>query len=96
MLQLLKISILLREVEVTLEELQVSRSFIASIRTATLDEGGLDEDVLERLKQDPIKQLVDFADDSELRTSISLFLNTTTASQAIFENVCQTVQRHME
>jgi hypothetical protein len=82
------------DVVVTLEELKIAQAFIKAIQDASLDKDGLDPAVCESLKN-PIQEPLDLSEPVVL-TSIELFLDTTTASQKVYENVCATFTRHMQ
>ncbi|KAF8152516.1 hypothetical protein B0H34DRAFT_636727, partial [Crassisporium funariophilum] len=79
----------------TLKELKILQAFIAGLQAATLNNNGLDADVLERL-QNPLTIPLDLDESPELRTSIKLFFDTTNASEDVYEHVCQTTERHMD
>ncbi|KAF9486092.1 hypothetical protein BDN70DRAFT_846549 [Pholiota conissans] len=83
------------EVTATLEDLKVSQDFIARLQNATLEADGLHPDVLERLRN-PLTFPLDLDESPALRTSIELFLDTTTASEDVYERVRQTFERHMD
>jgi hypothetical protein len=55
----------------------------------------MDPAVRESLKN-PIQEPLDLSEESGVLTSIELFLDTTTASQKIYEKVCATFARHMQ
>ena len=63
-------------------DLRTSLEFIDALKAATLDNGGLDEDVLERLRN-PLTEPAD-ASDPDFRLSLDLFLSTTNASEETY------------
>jgi hypothetical protein len=83
------------DVVATLEELKIAQAFIKAIQDATLNNSNLDAVVCDRLKN-PIQEPLDLSEDPAILTSIELFLDTTTASQKVYENVCATFFRHMQ
>ena len=83
------------DVVVMLEELKVAQAFIKAIQDATLDNSNLDSAVHDRLKN-PIQELLNLSEDLTILTSIELLLDTTTASQKVYENVCATFFWHMQ
>ena len=83
------------DIVVTLEELKTAQAFIKAIQDTSLDKDDLDPAVRERLKN-PIQEPLDLSEEPATLTSIELFLDTTTASQNVYENVCATFTRHMQ
>lgn len=83
------------EIVATLEELKIAQDFIQGLRNASLDNDGLDAEVLKNLR-DPIREQLDLSDKPGLRASIELFIDTTTASEQVYSNVCKTFARYME
>ncbi|KAJ3508504.1 hypothetical protein NLJ89_g5714 [Agrocybe chaxingu] len=74
------------EVEATLEELKTAQEFIAGIRGATLAADKLPASVIQRLRTAKEGKL-NLDDEPELLTAIELFLDTTSASEDVFNNV---------
>jgi len=56
-----------------LADLRTSQEFIDALKAATLDDGGLDKEVLQRLRE-PLAEPLD-ASDPDLRLSLDLFLS---------------------
>ena len=83
------------DIVATLEELKTAQAFIKAIQDASLDKDDLDPAIRERLKN-PIQEPLDLSEEPATLTSIELFLDTTTASQNVYENVCATFTRHMQ
>ena len=83
------------EIVATLEELKIAQDFIEGLRNASLDDDGLDLAVLENLR-DPIQEQLDLSDKPGLLASIELFIDTTTASEQVYSNVCKTFARYMQ
>ncbi|KAJ3505412.1 hypothetical protein NLJ89_g7431 [Agrocybe chaxingu] len=80
------------EVEATLEELKTTQDFITAIREATLDAEKLPDTLIQRLRAPPQNRL-NLDDQPELLTAIELFLDTTSASEEVFNNVRRTMHR---
>ena len=83
------------EIVATLEDLKIAQDFIEGLRNASLDNDGLDPEVLENLRN-PIREQLDLSDKPGLRASIELFIDTTTASEQVYNNVCKTFSRYMK
>ena len=83
------------EIVATLEELKIAQDFIEGVRNASLDNDGLDPEVLKNLRH-PIQEQLDLSDKPGLRASIELFIDTTTASEQVYSNVCKTFARYMQ
>jgi hypothetical protein len=78
-----------------LTDLQMSLEFINALKAATLDNGGLDEDTLQRLRQPPTEP----ADpgDPDFRLSLDLFLSTSNASEETYNSTRAAVlRRHLD
>ena len=75
-------------------DLQTSLEFIDALKAATLDNGGLDEDVLEHLRN-PLTEPAD-ASDPDFRLSLDLFLSTTNASEETYNKArAGVLHRHL-
>jgi len=81
--------------QATLEELRIAQEFIAALRNATLDNGDLPPEVVDRIRNPPTHKL-DLDDDLAMRTGIELYLDTETASEEVFDRVRATFNRSME
>ena len=73
----------------TLDDLNISLSFINSIRSATLDNGGLDDETIERLRNPP--EGPPDVDNPDLILAIKIFLATTKASQDTYTDVGEVI-----
>jgi hypothetical protein len=82
------------EIVATLEELKIAQDFIEGLRNASLDNDGLDQELLENLRN-PIQEQLDLSKKPGLRASIELFIDTTTASEQVYTNACKTFARHI-
>jgi hypothetical protein len=67
-----------------LADLRMSQEFINVLKAATLDNGGLDEGVLQRLRQ-PLKEPLD-ASNPDLWLSLDLFLSCSNASEETYHS----------
>ena len=65
-------------------DLRTSQEFIDALKAATLDDGGLDEEVLQRLRQ-PLTEPLD-VNDPDLWLSLDLFLSCSNASEETYHN----------
>jgi hypothetical protein len=74
-----------------IENIKITQEFIKEIRTATLDNGSLDGDVLERLRNPP-KEPTDICD-PDIRLSLDLFLAVTNASEDTYKSCREAIQR---
>lgn len=72
----------LPHIESKIEDIRIVQQFINEISTATLENGGLDQSTIERLRN-PIAQPVDISD-PDTRLSIDLYLANTNASEATY------------
>jgi len=66
----------------TIENVQISQNFIKAIREAMLDNGGLDKETTECLRN-PAEELVDISD-PDICLSLDLFFSVTHASEAVY------------
>ena len=71
------------------------QAFIKAIQDASLDKDNLDPAVRENLTH-PIQEPLDLAAKPAILTSIELFLDTTTTSQNVYEDVCAMFTQHMQ
>ncbi|KAF7979644.1 hypothetical protein HWV62_41611 [Athelia sp. TMB] len=79
---------------ITEPDLLIAQAYVDAIRSATLDEGGLDAETVGRLRN-PIQGPVDL--DADLRLSLDLFLSTISASRDTYTNTRASVlRRHPE
>jgi hypothetical protein len=67
-----------------LADLRTSQEFIDALKAATLDDGGLDEGVLQQLRQ-PLNEPLD-ASDPDLQLSLDLFLSCSNASEETYHS----------
>ena len=67
-----------------LADLRTSQEFIDALKAATLDDGGLDKEVLQRLRE-PLAEPLD-ASDPDLRLSLDLFLSCSNASEETYHS----------
>ncbi|KAJ7202624.1 hypothetical protein GGX14DRAFT_306263, partial [Mycena pura] len=67
--------------------------FIRALEGATLDNSGLDPNVVHSLRH-PIQECVDVSDDADFRLSLDTFLADTYASEATYEATRKGIQRH--
>jgi len=80
--------------DATLDDLKISLAFINLIRSATLDNGGLDPDTIHRLRNP--KQGPPDVDDPDLILAIKIYLATTKASQDTYTEVGQAISERFE
>lgn len=66
-----------------IDSIKVTQDFIKEIRAATLDNGNLDDDLVDRLRNPP-EQPADISD-PDLRLSLDLFLAVTNASEETYK-----------
>ena len=76
---------------VHLDELKISVAFIELLRSASLDDEGLDDEVLQWLRN-PLKEPLDVTD-ADLRLSIDLFLSVSNASQDTYSTTRDAIHR---
>lgn len=74
-----------------IETIKITQAFIKAIQAASLDNGNLDDDVLERLRNPP-KEPFDISD-PDTRLSIDLYLAVTNASEDTYQTCREAVQR---
>ena len=74
-----------------IETIKVTQAFIKEIQAASLDNGNLDDDVLERLRNPP-KEPFDISD-PDTRLSIDLYLAVTNASEDTYQTCREAFQR---
>jgi hypothetical protein len=65
-------------------DLQTSLEFINALKAAKLNDEGLDEEILQRLRQ-PLTEPAD-ASDPDFRLSLDLFLSTSNSSEETYNN----------
>src|SRR5262249_2984516 len=75
----------------TIENVRIVQQFIEELRSATLENGGLDEDTLDRLRNPP-HELVAISD-PDIRFSLDIFLSCTNASEAFYNSFRQATLR---
>jgi hypothetical protein len=68
-----------------IEDLRIALEFKRALEKASLDNGDLDDEELERLRN-PVTQIVDI-DDRDVLLSIKLFLSTSNASDQTYKNI---------
>ncbi|KAJ7272743.1 hypothetical protein B0H12DRAFT_1177387, partial [Mycena haematopus] len=75
-----------------IEDIQTAQLFIQALEGASLDESGLDAEVIHRL-QNPIQECVDISDNKDFRLSLDIYLADTYASEATYEATRQGILR---
>ncbi|KAF8989522.1 hypothetical protein BDZ89DRAFT_1152279 [Hymenopellis radicata] len=80
-----------REALSQIDEIRISQLFIKAVQEATLEEGKLEEDTLDRLRN-PIEEEVDISD-RFIRLSLDIYLDTTNASVETYNDVRNSVLR---
>ncbi|KAJ7240825.1 hypothetical protein B0H12DRAFT_989214, partial [Mycena haematopus] len=75
------------------EDVRTAQLFIKALEGASLDESGLDADIIHRLRN-PIEECVDISEDKDFRLSLDIFLADTYASEATYEATRQGILRH--
>jgi hypothetical protein len=79
----------------SIEDLQIALDFIQAVKNASLDNGDLDDETLERLR-DPSTEPLDISDPAH-RYSLDNFLATTNASEETYNAICDAyIRRHPE
>ncbi len=78
-----------------MDELKLSQEFITAVREASLDNDKLPEEVIHRLRH-PRQNSFDLDDEPELKTAIEFFMDTTTASEEVFNKVRDTHHRSLD
>ncbi len=73
--------------EATMSDLRIAQQFIAAVRSATLEETGLDPDVLARLRNPPTTPLASELTDPDFLFALDVFLGTTNASDDTYNTV---------
>ena len=73
----------------TLDELNISLAFINLVQSATLDNGNLDEETIDRLRNPP--QGLPDIDDLDLLLALKIYLATTKASQDAYKDVGEAI-----
>jgi hypothetical protein len=73
------------------EELLLSLEFIDALKKASLDDGDLDKNVLNMLRNPPQEPLD--ASDPDLRLSLDLFLSTLNASEDSYRSAAEGIRR---
>ncbi|KAF8633516.1 hypothetical protein AX17_004432 [Amanita inopinata Kibby_2008] len=68
----------------TIENVRILQEFIKQIRSARLEESGLDTETIERLRNPP-EDLVDISD-PDIRLSLDIFLAGTNASEQVYKS----------
>ncbi|KAF9035572.1 hypothetical protein BJ165DRAFT_1305941, partial [Panaeolus papilionaceus] len=79
-----------------LEELKICQQFIHMIQDATLDNSQLELSVNEALWDPQASERIDLKENPGLRTGIELFLDTTTASEDVYNKVQATCQHAID
>ncbi|KAH9012847.1 hypothetical protein EDB83DRAFT_2201735, partial [Lactarius deliciosus] len=74
-----------------IDSIKVSQDFIKEIRAATLDNGNLDGDLIDRLRN-PCERPADISD-PDIRLSLNLFLAVTNASEDIYKSCRDAILR---
>ncbi|KAF7356061.1 hypothetical protein MVEN_00935900 [Mycena venus] len=77
----------------SIPDVEAAQLFIKALENASLDESGLDADVIHRLRN-PIQECVDVSDDKDFRLSIDTYLADTYASEATYEATRRGFLRH--
>ncbi|KAF6746888.1 hypothetical protein DFP72DRAFT_758559, partial [Ephemerocybe angulata] len=75
-------------------ELQHALDFIAALKAASLEKSGLDQSVIDQLRQ-PIEAILDIddPDDPDLRVSLEVYLATGNASEATYNKVKAAIEK---
>ncbi|EIN13753.1 hypothetical protein PUNSTDRAFT_26915, partial [Punctularia strigosozonata HHB-11173 SS5] len=76
-----------------LPELQFAEQFVAAIRSATLQDGRLPQDVLEQLQKPPCHTV---EVDDNLRLFLDVYLALDNASRTMYDAVCAAIQRRFD
>ncbi|KAJ6525541.1 hypothetical protein DFH09DRAFT_846468, partial [Mycena vulgaris] len=76
-----------------IESVRNTQLFIRALEGATLEGSGLDEDVIDRLRN-PIQECVDISDDKDFRLSLDILLADTYASEETYESTRAGIQKH--
>lgn len=76
----------------TLKHVDIASRFLTAVEDATLEETGLQEDVVDRLRHPLQEQMT--LDSSDHRLSLELFLATRTASESVYSNIRDAIQHH--
>ncbi|KAI0040163.1 hypothetical protein FA95DRAFT_1585105 [Auriscalpium vulgare] len=74
-----------------IEDIKTALKFIRTIEQATLDNGNLDPEIVERLRH-PLTAAVDLTE-SGLRLSLDIYLAITNASEQTYNDVCAAILR---
>ena len=75
-----------------IEDVRTSQAFVQCLKKATLDNSGLEEEDIERLRI-PTAIPLDLLDNRYLRLSINVFLACTNASKDRYKSVCAAILR---
>ena len=77
--------------ESQIDNVRIAQQYIHEISTATYDNGGLDEDVVERLRN-PLEHEVDLSD-PDVRLSLDIFLACAQSSEATYNSICDAIRQ---
>ncbi|KAJ7474647.1 hypothetical protein B0H11DRAFT_1654288, partial [Mycena galericulata] len=77
----------------TIDSIRTTQLFIRALEGASLDDSGLDADVVHRLRN-PIQECVDISDDKDFRLSLDVFLADTYASEETYKATRAGILRH--
>jgi hypothetical protein len=78
-------------VESCIENVRITQQYTQAISSATLDNSGLNEDVVERLRN-PLEGEVDLSD-PDVRLSLDILLACSHASEATYNSICDGIKR---
>ncbi|KAF8648113.1 hypothetical protein AX16_006397 [Volvariella volvacea WC 439] len=81
------------ELKSSLEDIQLTLDFIAAVKAATLDNCGLDEHYIHRLRNPSAENFMEI-DDSDFLWALHTFFATTNASEATYEGVRRAALAH--
>ncbi|EIM79785.1 uncharacterized protein STEHIDRAFT_34378, partial [Stereum hirsutum FP-91666 SS1] len=75
-----------------IEDFRIGQEFVRGVQLATLDNGGLDLETVDRLRN-PLRTPLNITD-PDFRLSLDIFLATRNASQKTYHDIHQAMQRH--
>ena len=78
-------------VESHIENVRIAQQYIQGISSATLDDGILDEDIVDRLRN-PLEGNVDLSD-PDICLSLDIFLDCSHASEATYDSICNAIRQ---
>lgn len=78
-----------------IEDIQISQAFIEALRNATLDNGDLPADVVERLRE-PLTEVPDLTQDHALAFSLEYYLRLDYAANFMYDSVRMLIKKHFD